>query len=80
MGFEINALAARKTREVITNHIDVEDSCWTLYEECGVEMNSLRGESGILDAVYTSPPYFNHAERYDTEDDRDLRICHFLSF
>lgn len=72
VGFEINALAARKTREVITNHIDVEDSCWTLYEECGVEMNSLRGESGILDAVYTSPPYFNHAERYDTEDDRDL--------
>ena len=72
VGFEINAQAARKTREVITTHMDVEDSSWTLYEGCGVEMESLRNESGILDAVYTSPPYFNHAERYNTEDPRDL--------
>ena len=72
VGFEINALSARKTREVITTHMEVEDSSWTLYEECGVEMESLRNESGILDAIYTSPPYFNFAESYDTEDERDL--------
>ena len=72
IGFEINALSARKTRDVITTHMDVEDSSWTLYEECGVEMESLRNESGILDAIYTSPPYFNFAEIYNTEDERDL--------
>ena len=72
IGFEINALSARKTRDVITTHMDVEDSSWTLYEECGVEMKSLRNESGILDTIYTGPPYFNVAESHNTEDERDL--------
>ena len=71
IGFEINQTSLKKTKEVITNHLDVTDDRWTIYEGCGCEMKELESESEIIDAVFSSPPYYNKAESY-SDDPRDL--------
>ena len=71
IGFDINQSSLNKTKEVVTNHLDVTDDRWTLYEGCGCEMKELESESEIIDAVFGSPPYYNKAESY-SDDSRDL--------
>ena len=71
IGFDINQASLNKTKEVITNHLDVTDDRWTLYEGCGCEMKELESESEIIDAVFGSPPYYDKAESY-SDDPRDL--------
>jgi DNA modification methylase len=71
IGFEINKTSLNKTKEVITNHLDVTDDRWTIHEGCGCEMKELESESEIIDAVFSSPPYYNKAESY-SDDPRDL--------
>ena len=71
IGFDINQSSLNKTKEVVTNHLDVTDDRWTLYEGCGCEMKELESESEIIDGVFASPPYYNKAESY-SDDPRDL--------
>jgi len=71
IGFEINPVSLNKTKEVIQNHLDVEDDRWCIHEGCGCEMKSLENESEIIDGIFSSPPYYGSPESY-TEDPRDL--------
>jgi len=71
IGFDLNASANKKTREVIQKHMDVPDENWKLIDGDGCDMHYLKDEIQILDAVYSSPPYFFQAEKY-SDDERDL--------
>jgi len=71
IGFEINADANEKTRQVIKNNMEVPDHDWKLIDGDGCDMHYLKDEIQILDAVYTSPPYYLQAEKY-SDDERDL--------
>ena len=71
IGFELNAAANQKTREVIQKHMDVPDENWKLIDGDGCDMHYLKDEIQILDGVFTSPPYYNKAESY-SDDPRDL--------
>ena len=71
VGFEINPTAHKKTIEVLSNNVDADQDQWHLYQGCGCEMKELESESEILDAVFSSPPYLNNAEKYNS-DPNDL--------
>jgi ParB-like chromosome segregation protein Spo0J len=71
IGFDINKTSLEKTKQVIQNNLDVSDDRWNIYEGCGCEMKELESESEMIDAVFSSPPYYNKAESY-TDDPRDL--------
>ena len=72
IGFEINELANQKSRKVINRHMDVPDENWKLIDGDGCDMHYLKDEIQILDAVYSSPPYYLQAEKYSENDSRDL--------
>lgn len=71
VGYEINPVSFNKTREVITNNLDVDADEWNLHEGCGCDMKEFRNDAEVLDAVFTSPPYYLNAEAY-SDDPRDL--------
>ena len=71
IGFEINPISSKRTKEVIQKHVEVPDSQWELIDGCGCEMKHLEGQEEVIDAVFTSPPYFNNAEPY-SDDPKDL--------
>jgi len=71
VGFEINQKSLEKTKQVIQNNLDVTNDRWTIYEGCGCAMKELESESEIIDAVFSSPPYYNKSESY-SDDPRDL--------
>jgi DNA modification methylase len=71
IGFNIDHHATIKTKQVIRKNMDVPESDWKIYEECGCAMESLKDESEIIDCVFTSPPYYLKAEPY-SDDHRDL--------
>ena len=71
VGFEINPVSLEKTKEVITNNLDVSDESWNIHEGCGCAMDVLKDEKEIIDGVFSSPPYYNKAEPY-SDDPRDL--------
>ena len=71
VGWEINPVSYQRTREVLTNNVASSSSEWSLHEGCGCEMSEVRNDAEVLDAVFTSPPYFNKAEPY-SKDPRDL--------
>ena len=71
IGFEINKVSFDKTKEVISNNIDVAEGDWQLHHGCGCSMNELRNDAEVLDAVFTSPPYYMNAEAY-SDDPADL--------
>ena len=72
IGFEINPTSYNNTKEVIRNNMNVSEDDWDIHLGCGCEMKELEGESEIIDAVFTSPPYYNHAEPYS---DNPLDLC-----
>jgi len=71
IGFEINKLALDRTSEVIRKNMDVPEDHWNIYEGCGCVMQELENQSELIDAVFTSPPYYLKAEPY-SKDPRDL--------
>ena len=71
IGFEINAAANNKTRNLIKNHMDVPEDNYKIIDGDGCDMHELKDEIQIIDAVFTSPPYYNKAESY-SKDERDL--------
>ena len=71
IGYEINPISFNKTREVLTNNVDADADSWSLYSGCGCEMEEFREDAEMLDAVFTSPPYYLNAESY-CDDPRDL--------
>ena len=71
IGFELNELSNQKSREVIKKHLDVEDDRWNIFDGDGCDMHQLKDEIQIIDAVFTSPPYYSQAESY-SDDERDL--------
>ena len=68
IGYEINPVSYKRTTEVLTNNVDASSDDWTLYQGCGCEMKELESESEILDAVFSSPPYYLKAEQYNDID------------
>lgn len=75
VGWEINRTSHQKTKEVIKSNMESDKSDWDLYLSCGCEMKELEGRSEVFDAVFSSPPYYNGAERY-ADSDRDPRdLC-----
>ena len=71
IGFGIDEKANQKTRDVINTHMTVPDQDWNIINGDGCEMEYLKDQSEIIDAVYSSPPYYRGAESY-SEDPRDL--------
>jgi len=71
IGFEINKLALDRTSEVIRKNMDVPEDHWNIYEGCGCVMQELENQSELIDAVFTSPPYYLKAEPY-SKHPRDL--------
>ena len=39
--------------------VEVPDDHWNLIDGCGCEMKELEGQEEVIDAVFTSTPYFN---------------------
>ena len=75
VGFEINPTSYKKSRDVIQNNMDVTNDSWKLYNSCGCEMNELSDQSEILDAVFSSPPYYNKAESYANSENDPRDLC-----
>ena len=75
VGFEINPTSYKKSREVIQNNMDVTNEDWDLYNSCGCEMKELSDQSEILDAVFSSPPYYNKAEPYANSENDPRDLC-----
>ena len=71
IGFGLDKEANQKTRDVIRQHMDVPDGDWKIVDGDGCEMECLKDKSEIIDAVYSSPPYYRGAESY-SDDPRDL--------
>ena len=71
IGFGIDKEANQKTRNVITNHLKAPDADWNIIDGDGCDMEYLKDQSEIIDAVYTSPPYYRNAEDY-SDDPLDL--------
>ena len=71
IGFGIDETANNKTREVINKYMDVPGTSWNIVDGDGCEMAYLQDQSEIIDAVYSSPPYYRNAESY-SDDPRDL--------
>ena len=71
IGFEINKTSLDKTSQVIKENMTVPEDHWRIIEGCGCEMKELQGESEIIDAVFSSPPYYGKVENYNS-DPRDL--------
>ena len=74
IGFGIDKQANQKTREVIKKHLKVSDDNWNIIDGDGCDMDYLKDQSEIIDAVFTSPPYYSNAESYagSESDERDL--------
>lgn len=72
IGWDINKASIDRTKEVIRSNFDVPEDRWEIHEGCGCEMKELDGQSEVIDAVFTSPPYFNNAESYT---DSELDLC-----
>ena len=51
--------------------MDVPDENWKLIDGDGCNMHYLKDEIQMVDAVFTSPPYYGKAESY-SDDPRDL--------
>ena len=51
--------------------MDVPGTSWNIVDGDGCEMAYLKDQSEIIDAVYSSPPYYRNAESY-SDDPRDL--------
>jgi 23S rRNA A1618 N6-methylase RlmF len=75
IGFGIDHVANEKTKQVIKKNMDVSKEDWTIYEGCGCAMESLKDESEIIDAVFTSPPYFLKAEPYANSENDPRDLC-----
>ena len=71
IGFGIDEQANQKTRDVINKHMTVPNENWNIIDGDGCEMEYLKDQSEIIDAVYSSPPYYRGAESY-SDDPRDL--------
>ena len=71
IGFGIDERANQKTRDVINKHMTVPSENWNIINGDGCEMEYLKDQSEIIDAVYSSPPYYRNAESY-SDDPRDL--------
>ena len=71
IGFEINPKSYSMTKEVLEKHMEVPQDDWRLIEGCGCEMKELENDSESIDAVFSSPPYYNNAEPY-SDNPRDL--------
>ena len=71
IGFCIDHRAVVKTKEVIKKNLESPPEEWKIYEECGCSMKALQGHQEVIDAVFTSPPYYLNAEPY-SDDPRDL--------
>ena len=71
IGFGIDEQANQKTRDVINKHMTVPSENWNIINGDGCEMEYLKDQSEIIDAVYSSPPYYRGAESY-SDDPRDL--------
>jgi len=71
VGFEINKSSSDLTQKVIRENLNVPDNHWIIHDGCGCEMKALAKESEIIDGVFSSPPYYNKAENYSS-DERDL--------
>ena len=71
IGFGIDEKANQKTRDVINKYMTVQEKDWEIIDGDGCEMKHLQDQSEIIDAVYSSPPYYRNAESY-SDDPRDL--------
>ena len=71
IGFEINPISSKMTKEVIESHMDVSQDEYQIIDGCGCEMKELEDKSEILDGVFSSPPYYRNAESY-SDDPKDL--------
>tara|TARA_Y200000002_G_scaffold331360_1_gene296500 strand:- start:2980 stop:4470 length:1491 start_codon:yes stop_codon:yes gene_type:complete len=71
IGFGIDEGANQKTREVIDKHLNAPEGDWKIVDGDGCDMEYLKNESEIIDAVYSSPPYYRNAEEY-SDDPLDL--------
>ena len=66
LGFEINPYALERSKEVIRNHMDVDESRWDIHQGCGCEMKELKDKSECIDSFFTSPPYYGSPEPYNS--------------
>ena len=71
IGFGIDEKANQKTRDVINKYMTIQEKDWEIIDGDGCEMKHLQDQSEIIDAVYSSPPYYRNAESY-SDDPRDL--------
>ncbi len=71
IGFGIDEKANQKTREVIETHFESPQDRYKIIDGDGCDMEYLKDESEIIDAVFSSPPYYQNAENY-SDDERDL--------
>ena len=75
IGWEINPTSYKKTKEVIRDHMNVSEDDWEIHEGCGCEMDAVKDQSEILDAVFTSPPYYWKAEPYANSENDPRDLC-----
>ena len=71
IGFTIDDNAYELTKESIEKHMEVNEDDFEVIKGCGCEMKAFEGKERFVDAVFSSPPYYNHAEPY-SDDERDL--------
>jgi DNA modification methylase len=79
IGFEINKLNVDRANSMIANHLPVDRGMYELHFGDGVEMTPLQDKQKVIDAVFTSPPYYKQAEAY-TENPVDLCNLDFNEF
>ena len=69
VGWEINPTSHQKTKEVLTNNIDASKDDWSLHLGCGCAMKEMEDQAEVIDAVFTSPPYYGSPETYNSIPD-----------
>lgn len=79
IGFEINQMNVDRATSTIANHLSVDTSMYELHCDDGIEMKPLQKKEKIIDAVFTSPPYYKQAEAY-TDNPADLCNLDFDEF
>ena len=79
IGFEINQINVDRAGAAITHHLCVDKSMYQLHCDDGIEMKALQDKAMVIDAVFTSPPYYKQAEAY-TDNPFDLCNLDFDDF
>jgi ParB family chromosome partitioning protein len=65
VGWEINPESHQKTSEVLSNNVDADADDWHLHLSCGCQMKEYADKEEVFDGVFTSPPYYLKAEKYN---------------